>query len=271
MQEKDKDFTVNFRDLEIEIMKAYYMEIGSAWHYENVIDPFTKIYLVKKGRGFLKQGEVNIPIEDGHVYIIPAGCEVTCGCEYMEKIWMHVRMNGTEKFDLLSKLRTIAAWPLGETEYEFLFSLLESNNLMDFYYVKVLIGKIILDFAKAANPPIVVSAKEYSPMVMHALAYIRDNIRITLTTKEIAEHVFVSPSLLRRTFQKEVKKPIGEYVDEMVFSEAKKLLSDSLVSVTEVSRRLCFGSRTYFTHRFKEIYGMTPSEYRRIAFVWAGK
>ena len=96
---------------------------------------------------------------------------------------------------------------------------------------------------------------------------IRDNIRITLTTKEIAENLFVSVSLLRRTFQKELGRTIGEYVDEMVFSEAKKLLSDSFVSVTEVSRRLCFGSRTYFTQRFKEIYGMTPTEYRRIALV----
>lgn len=267
MRKEDKDFTPNFRDLEIEIMKAYYMEIGNAWQYENVLDPFTKIYFVKRGKGFLKQGETYLPIEDGHVYIIPAGCEVTCGCEYMEKVWMHVRMNGTEKYDLLSKFKTIAALPFPIADFQFLLSLLESKNLMDYYYVKLLVGNIILDFAKAVNPPLMISAKEYSPMILSALLYIRDNIRITLTTKEIAENLFVSVSLLRRTFQKELGRTIGEYVDEMVFSEAKKLLSDSFVSVTEVSRRLCFGSRTYFTHRFKEIYGMTPTEYRRIALV----
>ena len=72
MRKEDKDFTPNFRDLEIEIMKAYYMEIGNAWQYENVLDPFTKIYFVKRGKGFLKQGETYLPIEDGLVYIIAA-------------------------------------------------------------------------------------------------------------------------------------------------------------------------------------------------------
>lgn len=266
-----KDFTPNFKDLSIEILKAHYMELGDAWQYKNIIDPFTKIYFVKKGKGFLKQGEYILPIEDGRVYIIPAGCEVTCGCEYLEKIWFHIRLNGTEKFDLLSNFRHIASLLYGENEFFFLFSLLESGNLMDFYFVKVLLGNLIQDFAKSAMPPVVVPTKQYSGLTMGALAWIRDHIRITLTTKEIAEHLFISPSLLRRTFQKDVGRPIGEYIDDFVFSEAKKLLLENGISVTEVSRRLHFGSRTYFSNRFKEIYGMTPLEYRKIALGWTDK
>lgn len=268
---KQKDFTPNFKDLSIEILKAHYMELDNAWRYENIQDPFTKIYFVKRGKGFLKQGEYTLPIKDGSVYIIPAGCEVTCGCEYLEKVWFHIRLNGTEKFDLLSNFHQIASLPYSGDDFLHLLALLESGNLMDFYFVKVLLGNLIQEFAKCATSPVVVPTKQYSPLTMSALAYIRDRIRITLTTKELAEHLFVSPSLLRRTFQKDVGKPIGEYIDDMVFSEAKKLLLDDVISVTEVSRRLHFGSRTYFTNRFKEIYGMTPMEYRKIALVWTEK
>ena len=53
------------------------------------------------------------------------------------------------------------------------------------------------------------------------------------------------------------KKELGARIER-----AKILLKDSEYSVQEVSDKLGFTTRNYFTRCFRELTGMTPMEYR---------
>ena len=85
--------------------------------------------------------------------------------------------------------------------------------------------------------------------------------------EEIAKEMFVSPSKLRNTFKAETGITLGGYIDDMVFFRAKKLLGSKKFSVGDISTKLGFCDQFYFSRRFKEKYGKTPSKYRKELFI----
>lgn len=60
------------------------------------------------------------------------------------------------------------------------------------------------------------------------------------------------------------KKPI-EFLNEYRLKKALELLTASDMPVTEVSLSCGFGHISYFGKLFREVYGMSPREYRNRA------
>ncbi len=55
-----------------------------------------------------------------------------------------------------------------------------------------------------------------------------------------------------------------EYLSKLRIDKAKKLLENPDAKVTEVTELVGFNNQTYFSTRFKEIVGITPSQYRKV-------
>lgn len=261
----NRDFTPPLHKLYIEILKAHRMVLDSKWKYENMCAPFTRLYFVKKGKGYIIHGDKQIDIQDEHVYIIPAGCTVSFGCKYLEKIWFHIRLTGTEMADLFSVYPTIDSLPFSASSYEKLYQALSSNDNIQFLSVYTLLYETMFSFAEKYSPRISAPTKNYSDLTTRLLGAICEHPKITLTTRELSKKLFVSPSTAHVTFREEVGKTIKQYIDEMVFAEAKKLLLNPSLSIDDISERLGFCNRNYFTTRFNKVCGMTPAAYRRIA------
>ena len=68
-------------------------------------------------------------------------------------------------------------------------------------------------------------------------------------------------------FQKEKidfrEKTIGEYKNDLIFSQVSILLTASKLSVAEISRKYGFCDPYHLSRRFKERFHQTPTEYRR--------
>jgi AraC family transcriptional activator of pobA len=92
-----------------------------------------------------------------------------------------------------------------------------------------------------------------------------EHIKRERSVRFYAAKLFVTPKYLSETV-KEVTggKTAGEVIDEMVMIEAKHLLKDPTISVTEVAAILHFSDQFFFRKFFKRHGGMTPSEYRRV-------
>ncbi len=68
-------------------------------------------------------------------------------------------------------------------------------------------------------------------------------------------------SLCQR-FRLEYGTTILNYIDQLKVKDAKKLLREQKLSVTEISDRLGFSSIHYFCRHFKKHTGMSPKEYQ---------
>jgi AraC family transcriptional activator of pobA len=77
-----------------------------------------------------------------------------------------------------------------------------------------------------------------------------------------ADLLFVTPKHLTKTVKEITDKTSGEFIDEMVISEAKILLDDPNMSVGSVADALHFSDQFFFSKFFKSHTGVNPSEYK---------
>jgi AraC family transcriptional regulator, transcriptional activator of pobA len=77
-----------------------------------------------------------------------------------------------------------------------------------------------------------------------------------------AEALFVTPKHLTKTVKELTGRTCGEFIDEMVITEAKILLNDLNLSIGNVADELHFSDQFFFSKYFKNHTGLTPTEYK---------
>ncbi len=247
--------------LKIDVSQINYVHLGKEWQHDGVCDPFSRLYFIRKGDGFLKaDGEVT-RLEGGYVYLVPAGCAFSYGCTELEKLFCHISVSTVEKFDLLSDIGRICSLPYSEEEFSLLLSCFLSDNYSDLLKLKTLLYQTVLDFAETYAFE-KVPVKQYSDLVERVIIYIQENIKINLSVAMIARHLFVSESKIRKAFKDEMGITIGKYIDDLVFLKARQLLTKKM-SIGEISQNLGFCDQFYFSRRFKEKYNQSPTDFRK--------
>ena len=96
-----------------------------------------------------------------------------------------------------------------------------------------------------------------------ALEYIREHCRSDISRSQVAAVVECSPSHLSRMFSKITGHTFKEVVLKYKIENAKELLENSQLTITEVSYEIGYQDPNYFTATFKRITGITPSQYRK--------
>lgn len=95
------------------------------------------------------------------------------------------------------------------------------------------------------------------------LAYIDSRCFEKISLKEIAERTFYNPSYLSRMFRMHCGVSLSEYIKEKRMAEAGRLLKDTDLSNEEIMNRIGYTDKKQFYSNFKEVYGQTPSSYRK--------
>ena len=249
-------------NLQLQINQCGHVFLNDKWKLTNVAVPYSKLYYIKAGSGFLKMNGEIVPLEPGYVYLTPSETTVSCGCTTLEKIYFHISLTSVEAGDLLGQVKGIRRLPFSEAEFAVLVACCQAENCTQLLKLKSVLIKTVLDFMEAESEELF-SIKHYSDTVRKALLYIRQNTRANLKAGEIAEQLFVSESKLRKAFRAETGKNLGKYIDEAVFLRAAQLLVEERLSVHDISTALGFCDQFYFARRFKLRYRATPTEYRR--------
>lgn len=98
--------------------------------------------------------------------------------------------------------------------------------------------------------------------VTRAREYIRDNLGKELSLQEIARASYVSRAHLAKLFRSEMDMTVWDYVTRLRVEEAKLLLSETDISVYDIGRLLGYSGVAYFSSRFNQATGYSPSLYR---------
>ena len=85
------------------------------------------------------------------------------------------------------------------------------------------------------------------------------------TVAEIARACAVSESALYAAFHAHSDKSIAQIRRGVIMATADAMLISTDHSIEEISRRMGFGSGTYFRKCFKEYFGVSPRERRKQA------
>ena len=138
-----------------------------------------------------------------------------------------------------------------------------SNQLLA-AYMNVLLQEANLLHQKQENIKSANNASSQDQLVNKFLDLISEHYLDKQAVNEYAEMLFVTPNYLNKAVKQITGKTALEQVHEMLLLEAKVLLKQSKMNVSEVADYLNFESLSYFARFFKKHTGHTPLDYRRM-------
>ncbi len=100
------------------------------------------------------------------------------------------------------------------------------------------------------------------PIVAKALNLINEQFVTLQQVEDLASQLHISNSYLARVFKRQVGTSVYEYIRNMKFAYAVKLLSEGH-SVTQACFDSGFNSYSHFIQMFKRRYGTTPHKYQK--------
>lgn len=81
--------------------------------------------------------------------------------------------------------------------------------------------------------------------------------------KEYADLLYITPNHLNALCTELLGKTAGDLIRDRILLEAKRLLTNADMTITEIAYDLNFQDNSYFNRFFKKNVGMTPDEFRK--------
>lgn len=107
------------------------------------------------------------------------------------------------------------------------------------------------------------SVDNLHPLVAEALALIRARgPKQPLSVVELADRVGLSPNYLSNLFHQQIGRTIRQYIEHHRIEQAKASLAQPEQSIKHVAYALGFADPHHFSHVFRRVTGMSPSQYR---------
>ena len=111
-------------------------------------------------------------------------------------------------------------------------------------------------------------------LVQAAKAYIEQHSREKFSLQAVADALYVNKCYLLRLFKARTGGTLLGYHNQVRCEQAKQMLADTALSISEIGEAVGFVSSAHFAHVFKKTVGMTPTEYRNthaVHVIEAGK
>ena len=134
----------------------------------------------------------------------------------------------------------------------------------DFEYKKNLFSDVITQY-KLETPHIIEGITSSDEVVSSSLAFINANIHKKIDLSALADSHFLSYVQFSRRFKNAVGTPPQDYITDMRMKKAKNMLSDTDLSIKEISAECGFANEYYFSGFFRKYQGLSPSEFRSVA------
>lgn len=99
--------------------------------------------------------------------------------------------------------------------------------------------------------------------IYHSITYLNKNISEPLQLEDLAAVSGYSLSRFKVKFKQEVGITPAEYITLQKLESAKRKLSETDASITDLAYSLGFSSSNYFSSVFKKFMDCTPKEYRK--------
>lgn len=95
------------------------------------------------------------------------------------------------------------------------------------------------------------------------IQYIHQHYEKNLTLVQLADSMHLHQSYVSRSFSNIVGMTFTQYLQYYRIEQAKKKLTSTHLSISEISERVGYSNLTYFSRVFKKATEMTPNQYRR--------
>ncbi|NLO85849.1 MAG: response regulator [Clostridiales bacterium] len=100
--------------------------------------------------------------------------------------------------------------------------------------------------------------------IRNAKLYIRKNFARPITLEDVSDSIGFSVNYFSTLFKKETGEGFAKYLTRVRMDEARGLLRDTRLPISEICNSVGYGDIKHFTKTFKIETGLTPGEYRKL-------
>ena len=103
-------------------------------------------------------------------------------------------------------------------------------------------------------------------VVRQILNYCNENYKSDISLSDVADHLHVSKYYVSHLLNDRLNISFSGYLNSLRVADAVTLLENGKNDMTEVAQLSGFNTARTFNRAFKEVYGMSPSTYRKIKY-----
>ena len=96
------------------------------------------------------------------------------------------------------------------------------------------------------------------------MRFILENSTRQISLEEVAEQAYMSKEAFCRFFKLRTRRTFTQYVQQLRITEAKKLLLETDMGISEISYQVGFQTLSHFNKTFKNLTEMTPKDWRKL-------
>ena len=276
------------QSVSLNLKNIAFLRFKSLSTYENIISPFTRMYYISEGSGYLILEGKRIELEAGYLYLIPR----LIPCTYVfEKQLAHYYVhfvteltNGLNIYNLFSFNKKVKAL---EDDQRFFEKLLELNPGYELphhdpkvYQKKPWINKQITfktlgHYLETTGMIKVLYSRfiknelteQVSKLPTHKIyqtfSYIQQNLNQEITVDQLADQACLSRDHYSRTFKRITGLGPREFIINKKIENAKLFLLSTDYPLKKIIERSGFKTTAYFCRIFKKYTSYTPEEFRK--------
>lgn len=219
---------------------------------------------------------IQYKLKKGDVLIIPPYCihrsrlypqsYYDCICFDTSLLWDKSLINGLENGTMVVKECLSARQSYSSKVYDCIRNAIKSCEQNEPGWEMDTIGNLSIIFGQLKKHSFFTrqrtanSEHQFEKLVFE---YITQHFSEPITSRTASKELYLNNSYFCRLFKKYFGTCFAEYLMEYRVEKAKVLLKNNKQSISDIAIKTGFNSFSYFSKVFKNIVGITPSEYRK--------
>lgn len=231
------EHTIDFVTYPVEPGQIYFMIPGQvhSWHFEGEVDGYIVHFNEELFTSFLEDGG------------------------YLERFHFFAG-NGEEGVCMLSP----AALAVVVELFESMLKEVAASAEMELDMIRIRLLELFILVERGDTRKITTNGPPQKLALVRAFKQLIDKrFRELKLPKDYALQLHVTPNYLNAVCHELVDKTAGDLIRDRVVLEAKRLLVNADLSITQIAYELNFADGSYFTKFFRKYAGVTPEEFRR--------
>ena len=254
----------------VSVETAALTQCTEAWQDFHYIPSYNKFYYILGGDGELTvDGQIYHPTA-GQLFLMPAGVLQSyraAGGRPYYKYWCHfqAKVGSRNLFELIQTPLCVSVSDSGHLTalFQSLLDAMSRETYTSRLYARCLVMEILavyLDAAADIACPDDAVAEKLSAIT----EYVNMHLSEEITLETLASLVHFHPNYFIRFFKQNLGVSPMQYVSRARIELAKTLLKTTDKKIADIASRTGFHDLFYFSQRFKEQTGFSPSDFRKL-------